>query len=98
ETMAFHDEPQRRRHPVSLHLTLLLRRGGAPRPHVPDATRVTVEHLPPARRIQPGRDDPRSPDAPVGPHSPRGGVRELLRADPDRRARHGLPPPERTQL
>src|SRR5213594_751804 len=49
ETMAFHDEPQRRRHPVSLHLTLLLRRGGPPRADVPDATRVSVEHLPPTR-------------------------------------------------
>src|SRR2546427_143355 len=96
--MALHDEPQGRRNFVSLHVALLLRRRGSARPHVPDPARLPVEHVPPARRIQPGRDDPRPPDAPVGPHSPRGGVRELLRADSDRRPRHGVPPPECAEL
>src|SRR3989449_1691721 len=67
--MALHDEPQGRRNFVSLHVALLLRRRGSARPHVPDPARLPVEHVPPARRIQPGRDHPRPPDAPVGPHS-----------------------------
>src|SRR5207244_6068240 len=92
EAMAVHDEPQGRRHSVPLHVALLLRRGGSARPHLSVPARRPVEHVPSAGRIQPGRDDPRSPDALVGPHSPWGGVRELLRADPDRRAGHGVPP------
>src|SRR5439155_23079170 len=91
ETLALHDEPQGRRGPVPRHLPLLLRRRRHPRPDLPHAARGPLEYVPPAGRVQPGRDDPRAPHAPLGPDPARRGLRELLRPDPNRRADMAFP-------
>src|SRR5438094_4586544 len=98
ETLALHDEPQGRRGPLPRHLPLLLRRRGHPRPDLPYAARGPFEYVPPAGRVQPGRPDPRTPHAPLGPDPARRGLRELLRPDPDRRARYGVPAVECPEL
>src|SRR5207247_6312826 len=86
ETVAFHDEPQGYRDSLPAHFPLLLRHGGALRPHLPLSARRPVEHLPPAGRVQPARHDPRSPHALVGDYPARRRVRELLRSGPNRRS------------
>ena len=96
--LADHGRPQEDRDPVHRQQLHLLLRRRDPRPRHPQRAGRAGPPVPRQGHLQPGLHDARDDHAVPVHHPGAGGLRELHRAAPARRAGHGLPADQRAEL